>query len=455
MGVSWQLVVGAALHWASMLYQSVEFSPSLLAPIEVSCVITPLSALVAILFSVFSHLLEDGRVRLAISCLCVAAGMAGLALTFVAQGAGTALQGPVLVAFELIATVNIVVPIILWGYAFASLDKGAAGHNAVYTALLAFVFALAIALVSYYAPGMNERLNVAARCASGVILAVGNVYFSQSEQVRRPRVSQALFLARFYGGRFLMGAAVGTLLVAVPGEGFSPLLMLVEIVFCLGLLCFLNTRRRSLVCEDVPAMPVVLAVLVWFPFLGSGSEVFGLTVPLVIWLSWLFVSSFQLSGLRESLAAAGALLSTTEKAALLCGWTAGLYVGKGLVPASCLDALSFVAVSAALEWAVLSSLHTVYSRREDDFADRANRRRAELEARVLGELRGRFGLTDREAQIAFLLSQGYTRPGVCGQVGISDGTARAHSSHIYAKLGIHKRDELIAAVQELEKRLEA
>ena len=40
-------------------------------------------------------------------------------------------------------------------------------------------------------------------------------------------------------------------------------------------------------------------------------------------------------------------------------------------------------------------------------------------------------------------------------MGISDGTARAHSSHIYAKLGIHKRDELIAAVQELEKRLEA
>ena len=90
---------------------------------------------------------------------------------------------------------------------------------------------------------------------------------------------------------------------------------------------------------------------------------------------------------------------------------------------------------------------------EDEFADRANRERAEYEARVLSELRERFDLTAREAEIALMLSRGHSRPGICSQLGISDGTVRAHSSHIYTKLGVHRRDELILAVQEVEKGL--
>lgn len=51
MGASWQLVFGAALHWASLLYQGVEFSPSLGSPVDASRAITPLSACVAIALS--------------------------------------------------------------------------------------------------------------------------------------------------------------------------------------------------------------------------------------------------------------------------------------------------------------------------------------------------------------------------------------------------------------------
>lgn len=73
---------------------------------------------------------------------------------------------------------------------------------------------------------------------------------------------------------------------------------------------------------------------------------------------------------------------------------------------------------------------------------------------MLSELRERFDLTAREAEIALMLSRGHSRPGICSQLGISDGTVRAHSSHIYTKLGVHRRDELILAVQEVEKGLD-
>ena len=81
MGASWQLVFGAALHWASLLYQGVEFSPSLGSPVDASRAITPLSACVAIALSLGFRCLENRRVRTAIAIACVASGAACLALT--------------------------------------------------------------------------------------------------------------------------------------------------------------------------------------------------------------------------------------------------------------------------------------------------------------------------------------------------------------------------------------
>ena len=56
------------------------------------------------------------------------------------------------------------------------------------------------------------------------------------------------------------------------------------------------------------------------------------------------------------------------------------------------------------------------------------------------------GLTDREVDILFLLSQGYSGAKVCDELGISRGTLNTHSTSIYRKLDVHSKQQLIDLV---------
>lgn len=53
------------------------------------------------------------------------------------------------------------------------------------------------------------------------------------------------------------------------------------------------------------------------------------------------------------------------------------------------------------------------------------------------------GLTEREIEVALLLSEGRNVPYVQEHLVISQGTAQTHTYHIYQKLGIHSKQELI------------
>lgn len=52
-------------------------------------------------------------------------------------------------------------------------------------------------------------------------------------------------------------------------------------------------------------------------------------------------------------------------------------------------------------------------------------------------------LTAREREVLELLGKGYSISRVCEELCIAKGTAKAHTDHIYAKLGIHTRRELL------------
>lgn len=56
------------------------------------------------------------------------------------------------------------------------------------------------------------------------------------------------------------------------------------------------------------------------------------------------------------------------------------------------------------------------------------------------------GLTPREEEVLALLAQGYSVPRIEKELFISNGTAKGHVRHIYAKMGVHTRDELIETV---------
>lgn len=54
-----------------------------------------------------------------------------------------------------------------------------------------------------------------------------------------------------------------------------------------------------------------------------------------------------------------------------------------------------------------------------------------------------YGLTERELEVALLLSEGRNVPYIQDHLVISQGTAQTHTYHIYQKLGIHSKQELI------------
>lgn len=64
-------------------------------------------------------------------------------------------------------------------------------------------------------------------------------------------------------------------------------------------------------------------------------------------------------------------------------------------------------------------------------------------------LQERYGLTDRETEVAVLLAEGCNIPFIQDKLVISKGTAQTHSCNIYRKMGIHKRKELIDIVRKL------
>lgn len=52
-------------------------------------------------------------------------------------------------------------------------------------------------------------------------------------------------------------------------------------------------------------------------------------------------------------------------------------------------------------------------------------------------------LTPREFEVAILLAQGYSYTNISAKLEIAEKTAECHAHHLYRKLGIHSRAELI------------
>lgn len=76
----------------------------------------------------------------------------------------------------------------------------------------------------------------------------------------------------------------------------------------------------------------------------------------------------------------------------------------------------------------------------DGAADSGPRPMARIEA--VGTL---YGLTQREMEVLLLLVQGKTIRAIAADMFIAEGTVKAHVQHIYQKMGVHNRAELIGA----------
>ena len=75
--------------------------------------------------------------------------------------------------------------------------------------------------------------------------------------------------------------------------------------------------------------------------------------------------------------------------------------------------------------------------------------------RASAELRDTYDLTARETDVAMLMARGNTMVQTASELNVSLDTVRAHSKSLYRKLGIHKKQELVALVDNLLREAEA
>jgi DNA-binding CsgD family transcriptional regulator len=60
------------------------------------------------------------------------------------------------------------------------------------------------------------------------------------------------------------------------------------------------------------------------------------------------------------------------------------------------------------------------------------------------------GLTSREVEILALIVEGKSTAGICQDLHISASTAKTHTQHIFQKLGVHSRKEILSMFETLE-----
>ena len=65
-----------------------------------------------------------------------------------------------------------------------------------------------------------------------------------------------------------------------------------------------------------------------------------------------------------------------------------------------------------------------------------------------GRVASTYSLTPRESQVLLLLAQSRSRVFIQDELGLSDSTIKAHTAHIYQKLSVHSKQEVISLVRE-------
>ena len=64
----------------------------------------------------------------------------------------------------------------------------------------------------------------------------------------------------------------------------------------------------------------------------------------------------------------------------------------------------------------------------------------------------KFGLTERERDVLSILACGRPLADIEQELCVAHNTAKTHVRHLYAKLGVHSREELVCMVQAVSDR---
>jgi DNA-binding CsgD family transcriptional regulator len=242
-------------------------------------------------------------------------------------------------------------------------------------------------------------------------------------------------------GTTLNATAIGTLEVQ---PAFKFLGMLVAAV-ALIVLQMVGADRRDFSRIMLRLLPVVSAALIllsWFmgligpAFFPSAQLVLGIAVSILCIQIWttLCAAGGSNADLRVRFGICGAITFVTML----------LFIGVGALLG---DYTEFVSPILALGYLVVVNLNLGRSQSTD--ASEQEPTRLDMEQR-LAKLNAQYKLSSREQEVLGYLANGHSASYVAEALCISRNSVKTHTRHVYEKLGIHKRDDLISLVNRHE-----
>ena len=139
----------------------------------------------------------------------------------------------------------------------------------------------------------------------------------------------------------LIGVGIGVLGGTNVGP-ISPTMVVVAAVAVFSFMLFC-IRAKDNLYGFLPVMPLVLAGLLFLPFFDEGSRALSKIASSVIWLVWIFLSSFQLSCLKETFGLSETRLCFSDEGGRFDGvagrhgrWAGPLVACAGLIRLRCL-----------------------------------------------------------------------------------------------------------------------
>ena len=447
--IDWWLVSGASFYWASVGMRYLSQPGDIVTtfgPVGSTGRYVALFVLLVLGYAVLRVAgFARGRRILGVVVLC-SATLLGI------DGVGM-FEMPLVVGLPAVVldSATVAAFMIPWGAAFASMDKRRAGCNVIVTILLSVVLML-LGLSALAVPLSLSCLICVA--VSALIMVFGRIPFSnrRRERVAGVQVAKAVaLLQRIAFGLFLGFSAgiaqqigIGSVSGVLFAFGFAMAL------FALGSYLYAPERLYA----GLPALLLVAVGAVCLPFLENGiSAILGAAAAMA-WLAWQSLSSVQLSDLKERFGYEELGLCCIDKVA----FAISLIVGSALFNAVGYARVTRVwgswedyALLGALGALVLGSAYVmaclVGVNKENEMLDELEKTRRERAAAVYGALAEEFRLSAREREVMEMLADGYTGPYIKDALGISDGTVKAHAAHIYQKLGVHKKDELLDLIK--------
>ena len=447
------LAAGAGLYWASYAFRIMNAEPVYGAVIGPNSSILEdvfMTVWVAITFLVCRKW-GVRKPRAAICWVMVAASAAVL----VCDVAHVALPMPAAVALSGLDLFTLGASMILWGLAFASLERHLAARNVV----VAVLAASALILIGQAASGVLSCTWMTCLCsaAASLIMLSGRVTLHNHAREALPRPRKAL--AWLMVQRVAFGFSLGffpTAAVALAEPWCDPALLVFTLVV-LAASAITALRSDEPPCTMLPALILVACGALCLPFLRAGGMACMFpSLFSAIWLSWQTLSSVQLSDLKVQFGLSELDISFVDKMAIAVTILSGTLACRliemgfdvtmlpmGLVETLLPMAFCGLAITASFSLAQLVSVH-----QEDTFQGRIARASAERERDLLASIAGEFGLSPREHEVFVMLAQGHTSAFIAESVGITAGTAKAHIAHIYQKLDVHSKDEMLELVED-------